>query len=213
MASQNHSKALRPRRNLGSRIKRRNVILLGVLVSFVALLVAWQLHQHGRLSHSSNATSSTLETHSSKEATEQTREPLVPVVSVTVQKRDVPVYFNGIGTVQAYNTVMVTSRVTGQITRVVFKEGQQVKAGDLLAIVDPRHTKHHWIKRLRRRPRTWPQLANARALYERDNYLLTKRVLAPQDSDNQKQRLAMGSSLNKQQNFRTFTPSFLARAL
>jgi membrane fusion protein, multidrug efflux system len=131
-------------------------------------------------------TGSTRENRPSKEGGEQNREPLVPVVSAAVQRRDVPVYFNGIGTIQAYNTVTVSSRVTGQITRVVFKEGQDVKAGDLLAIVDPRPYQASLDQAIAKKAQDVAQLENARAVYQRDTYLLTKRVLAPQDSDNQK---------------------------
>jgi multidrug efflux system membrane fusion protein len=68
------------------------------------------------------------------------RDPLPPVrVSVArVRADDVPIYLTGIGTVQAYTTVNVTTRVDGQITEILFKEGQDVKAGDVLAIIDPR---------------------------------------------------------------------------
>ncbi|WP_313902365.1 efflux RND transporter periplasmic adaptor subunit [Methylobacterium sp. E-005] len=51
---------------------------------------------------------------------------------------DVPITLSGIGTVQAYNTVGVRSRIDGEITRVLFREGQDVKAGDPIAIIDPR---------------------------------------------------------------------------
>jgi len=54
------------------------------------------------------------------------------------ETQDVPVYVQGLGTVQAFNTVNVRSRVNGQITHVFFKEGQQVKAGDQLFQIDPR---------------------------------------------------------------------------
>ena len=52
--------------------------------------------------------------------------------------RDVPIYFEGLGTVQASNTVAIHSQVDGKLQSVNFTEGQRVKAGDVLAIVDPR---------------------------------------------------------------------------
>ncbi|HET8922426.1 MAG TPA: MdtA/MuxA family multidrug efflux RND transporter periplasmic adaptor subunit [Candidatus Acidoferrum sp.] len=63
---------------------------------------------------------------------------VVPVVVATAQRGDLPVYFNGIGTVTAFNTVTVRSRVDGQLINVAFKEGQFVHEGDLLAQIDPR---------------------------------------------------------------------------
>ncbi len=62
----------------------------------------------------------------------------VPVAVATAERRDVPVYLKGLGTVTAFNTVSVKSRVDGQLAQVNFKEGQHVKKGDLLAVIDPR---------------------------------------------------------------------------
>jgi multidrug efflux system membrane fusion protein len=64
--------------------------------------------------------------------------PSVPVTIAPVEKADFPVYLSGLGTVQGFNTVQVRTRVDGEITQVVFKEGQFVKEGDLLAQIDPR---------------------------------------------------------------------------
>ncbi|WP_050418809.1 efflux RND transporter periplasmic adaptor subunit [Bradyrhizobium tropiciagri] len=64
--------------------------------------------------------------------------PAVPVKISPVEKADFPVYLTGLGTVQAFNTVQVRTRVDGQITKVAFKEGQFVKAGDTLVEIDPR---------------------------------------------------------------------------
>jgi membrane fusion protein, multidrug efflux system len=64
--------------------------------------------------------------------------PPIPVTFSRVQLADFPVYLNGLGTVQAYNTVTVRSRVDGEITKIAFKEGQIVKEGDLLIQIDPR---------------------------------------------------------------------------
>jgi multidrug efflux system membrane fusion protein len=64
--------------------------------------------------------------------------PAVPVTVAPVEKADFPVYLTGLGTVQGFNTVQVRTRVDGEITKIVFKEGQFVKEGDLLAQIDPR---------------------------------------------------------------------------
>ena len=64
--------------------------------------------------------------------------PAVRVAIAPVQKTDFPVYLTGLGTVQGFNTVVVRTRVDGQIDKVAFKEGQLVNQGDLLVEIDPR---------------------------------------------------------------------------
>jgi membrane fusion protein, multidrug efflux system len=66
------------------------------------------------------------------------RRPAIPVSVAQVEKADFPVYLTGLGTVQAFNTVVVRTRVDGQIDKIAFQEGQSVKQGDLLAEIDPR---------------------------------------------------------------------------
>ena len=62
----------------------------------------------------------------------------VPVLAEPVATRDVPVYLRGLGSVSAFNTVTVKARVDGQITKINFREGQEVKQGDLLVEIDSR---------------------------------------------------------------------------
>ena len=62
----------------------------------------------------------------------------VPVAVAPVQQRDIPVYLEGLGNVQAYYTVTLHSRVDGQLMQVNFREGQQVRKGQELALIDPR---------------------------------------------------------------------------
>jgi multidrug efflux system membrane fusion protein len=64
--------------------------------------------------------------------------PVVPVSVATAERRDMPFYLTGLGSVNAYYTVSVKSRVDGQLMQVNFKEGQTVKNGELLAVIDPR---------------------------------------------------------------------------
>ena len=64
--------------------------------------------------------------------------PLVPVVAGTVAQHDVPIYLTGVGTVIAYNTVIIRAQILGQIVSINFTEGQAVHTGDLLAQIDPR---------------------------------------------------------------------------
>ncbi|HZE55809.1 MAG TPA: efflux RND transporter periplasmic adaptor subunit [Bradyrhizobium sp.] len=69
---------------------------------------------------------------------QKTARNAVRVSVAPVEKADFPVYLTGLGTVQAFNTVVVRSRVDGQIDKIAFKEGQLVKQGELLAEIDPR---------------------------------------------------------------------------
>ena len=69
---------------------------------------------------------------------EESARPAVPVFAATVEAKDMPIIVRGIGSVQAYNTVTVKSRVDGNILKVAFTEGQFVHQGDLLMQVDPR---------------------------------------------------------------------------
>ncbi len=62
----------------------------------------------------------------------------VPVTVATVEKTNFPVYLDGLGTIQGFNTVVVRTRVDGQVDNIAFKEGQLVNKGDLLAQIDPR---------------------------------------------------------------------------
>jgi multidrug efflux system membrane fusion protein len=61
----------------------------------------------------------------------------VPIAAATAELKDVPVYLTGLGTVQAFNTVTVNTRVDGQLDKIDFTEGHDVKAGDVLAEIDP----------------------------------------------------------------------------
>src|SRR5690349_12615659 len=64
-------------------------------------------------------------------------EGAVPVLAVPARIADMPVYLNGVGTAKARNLVTVRSQVDGRILSINFKEGQDVKRGDLLAKIDP----------------------------------------------------------------------------
>src|SRR5215510_6056725 len=61
---------------------------------------------------------------------------VIPVAVAKAEIKDLPVVLNGLGSVDAYNTVTVKSRIDGQLVEVAFKEGQEVKQGDLLAVID-----------------------------------------------------------------------------
>src|SRR5207253_7104327 len=97
-------------------------------------------------------------------ASRTAQQPALPPVPVTVTeaaRRDVSIYVRGIGTVQAYNTVTVKSRVDGELQQVLFREGQDVRVGDLLAQIDPRPFEVLWRQAEAAKARDLAQLDTA----------------------------------------------------
>ena len=110
---------------------------------------------------------------------------VVPVVVATAQRGDLPVYFNGLGTVTAFNTVMVRSRVDGQLISVAFKEGQFVHEGDLLAQIDPRPFQVQLEQAQGQLAKDQAQRKDADANLERFKLLFKEGVIPQQQLDTQ----------------------------
>src|SRR5882757_2432187 len=109
----------------------------------------------------------------------------VPVVVATAQRGDLPVYFNGLGTVTAFNTVTVRSRVDGQITKINFQEGQFVHEGDLLAQIDPRPFQVQLEQALGQLAKDQAQRRDAEVNLERFKLLFKEGVIPQQQLDTQ----------------------------
>jgi multidrug efflux system membrane fusion protein len=75
--------------------------------------------------------------HGSIQAAPNTAPPPIPVTITEAAQRDVPIYYDALGTVQALNTVSIRAQVNGQIISINFRQGQEVKQGDVLAKIDP----------------------------------------------------------------------------
>src|SRR5256885_17165327 len=92
----------------------------------------------------------------------------VPVVAGMVARKDVPIYLDGLGTVQAFNTVTVHARVDGQLQKVGFVEGQDVHVGDVLAQIDAAPFQAQLEQAGAKKNQDEAQLANARLDLQRD---------------------------------------------
>jgi multidrug efflux system membrane fusion protein len=103
----------------------------------------------------------------------------VPVQAAKAEIADVPIYLVGLGTVQAFNTVTVRSRVDGEIQKIAFQEGQIVQAGDLLARIDPRPFQAVLDQAQAKLAQDQAQLANSRRDLARYTEL-AQRSFAPQ---------------------------------
>ncbi|HJZ32423.1 MAG TPA: efflux RND transporter periplasmic adaptor subunit [Hyphomicrobiaceae bacterium] len=109
----------------------------------------------------------------------------VPVLAASARIADVPVYFYGVGTARARNTVTVRPQVDGRILSVNFKEGQEVKRGDLLAKIDPATYQAQLDQALAKKTLDQVQLANAQRDLERYDKL-TALSVAPKTIDTQR---------------------------
>jgi membrane fusion protein, multidrug efflux system len=121
----------------------------------------------------------------------------IPVVATTVTSGEVPIYLTGVGTVIAYNTDLVRSQIQGQITQITFTEGQTVKAGDLLAQIDPRPYQAEIEQLTANLARDNAQLENAQANLSRYTQLGDKGYATPQLVQTQQAQVAQLQSAVK----------------
>jgi multidrug efflux system membrane fusion protein len=109
--------------------------------------------------------------------------PPVAVVMGTVEQRDVPIYRDGLGTVQAFNTVTVRSRVDGQLQKLSFEEGQDMRAGEVVAQIDPAPFKTQVAQAEAKKAQDEAQLANAKLDLKRNETLLAGKIVSQEVYD------------------------------
>lgn len=162
-------------RSSGRRHLLRNAVLF-VVTSLIAGKFYYRFHAqtsaHDGISHGSGA------------------DAPVAVVEGIVSTKDVPIYLDGLGTVQAFNTVTVRARVDGQLIKVLYTEGQDVKAGDALAQIDPAPYQATLDQAIARKAQDEAQLANARVDLNRYAELLKTDSTTQQVFDTQKALIA-----------------------
>lgn len=110
----------------------------------------------------------------------------VPVQVAAVGTADVPMLLDGLGTVQAYNTVTVRARVDGELQQVLFTEGQVVHAGDVLARIDPRPFQAALDQAVAKKAQDEAQLANAQRDLQRYMQLASGDAVSRQQRDTQR---------------------------
>ncbi|MEN5266294.1 efflux RND transporter periplasmic adaptor subunit [Stenotrophomonas sp. TWI587] len=118
----------------------------------------------------------------------------VPVTVIEAVRQDVPVYASALGTVAAMNTVTVSPQVGGQLISLNFKEGQEVKKGDLLAQIDPRTLQASYDEAAAAKRQNQAQLATARSNYQRSNSAEYRQYVAKTDLDTQRNQVAQFES-------------------
>jgi len=107
----------------------------------------------------------------------------VPVVTARAETKDVPIELRNIGNVEAYATVNIRSQITGQITKIHFLEGQEVKKGDLLFTIDPRPANGALRQAEADLKRDQAQLVSAKLEFDRTKKLLESSIASRDDYD------------------------------
>ncbi|TLY38655.1 MAG: MdtA/MuxA family multidrug efflux RND transporter periplasmic adaptor subunit [Nitrospirae bacterium] len=173
MAIENPQKDPRPQRTRVAVLLKRGAI--GLLVLCLLAIGAYAL-----LMKSGEAQ---LRVPGEKKADSRVR--TVPVVAVAAKTGDIGVYLTGLGSVTPLNTVTVKSRVDGQLMRVLFKEGQIVRSGELLAEIDPRPFQAQLTQMEGQMARDQALLKNAQLDLERYRDLYRQELIAKQQLDTQ----------------------------
>lgn len=109
----------------------------------------------------------------------------IPVTTAAAARRDLPVYLTGIGNVQALYSVLMRSRVDGTLDSVNFTEGQEVKKGDLLAVIDPRPYQAALDQAMAQKAKDQAGLSNARLDLQRYSHLAHNQFASQQQVDTQ----------------------------
>ncbi len=122
----------------------------------------------------------------------------IPVLTATATVADVPEYLDALGTVQAFNTVNIKAMIDGPLTEVRFVEGQDVKAGDVLARIDPRPYQASLDQAVAKKAQDEASLANARVDLVRYQKLAATAYTSSQTSDTQKALVAQDVALIEQ---------------
>jgi membrane fusion protein, multidrug efflux system len=152
------------------QISKPRLVMLGAAV-VLAMVFVWR-------GHSGNARAA------DKEKKGDGRQEIA-VETAKAGRTDVPIYLEGLGTVQAFYTVTVTARVDGELQKVGFVEGQTVKKGDLIGQIDPRPFKAALDQTIAQHAKDVAQLASAQADLDRYHLLAPKNLASQQTIDAQ----------------------------
>ena len=142
--------------------------LLGVFVLAVLLVFTWRI------------------VHKPADAAARTGPAPISVDTAAATHTDVPIYLLGLGTVQAFYTATVTSRVDGELQKVAFTEGQEVHKGDLLAQIDPRPNQAAYEQAMATKVKDAAMLENAKRDLERFILLQPEDLASKQTVDTQR---------------------------
>ena len=122
----------------------------------------------------------------------------IPVLTAVAVTKDMPIYQDGLGTVQAFNTVTMKAMVDGPLVTVNFKEGQAVRKGDVLAQIDPRTFQAALDNAVAKKAQDEAQLANARLDLMRYQKLVANAYTSAQQADTAKAQVAQFAALVQQ---------------
>lgn len=150
--------------NRFSTLQKRS--MLGTIALIALLVFAWRALVHKSADAATN------------------KAPLaIAVDTALVGHTDVPVYLEGLGTVQAFYTVTVTARVDGELQKIAFTEGQTVKKGDLLALIDPRPNQAAYEQAVATKAKDAAMLGNAKRDFDRYTLLQPQDLASKQTVD------------------------------
>jgi membrane fusion protein, multidrug efflux system len=112
--------------------------------------------------------------------------PPIGVVASTIPSHDVPIDLRGVGTVIAFNNVLIRSQISGQLVKISFVQGQTVKKGDVLAVIDPQPYQAEVGEAIADRDRDQAHLQNARIDLDRYTKLASQNSIALQMADSER---------------------------